>query len=350
MVTKVIKIIDDGAFLPRCPVGRRGKEMTAWYEARVEKFCATILAERKKIDFQVSSRGWCYLLESHGLRKDEFNACQKLINTCRKDGRLPLDICAEDEGRATYGLEQLDEEEVEDEANRAFATLDDWHESYIPFSFWRDRDVYVQMAVEKVDLRSLFEPVCRHFRVPFYNASGWSDINSRARAMQRFKEWERRGKRPVLLYCGDHDPGGLNISDFMDKNFNDLTGAVGWSPDDLTIDRFGLNFDFIEAQGLTWIDNLITSSGGNLASPTHSDHFKPYVQDYLHAYCERDADGNWLGRKVEANALVVRPDAGRALCRQAILKYVTEADVADYEAKLKEAREELRQEIASRSR
>ena len=59
------------------------------------------------------------------------------------------------------------------------------------------------------------------------------------------------GRQCVLLYCGDHDPGGLQISGLIRSNLADLSGAVGWSPERLTIDRFGLNHDFIEEQGLT---------------------------------------------------------------------------------------------------
>jgi hypothetical protein len=36
-------------------------------------------------------------------------------------------------------------------------------------------------------------------------------------------------------------------------------------------------------------------------------------------------------RKVEANALVVRPQAGRDLCRRAILQYVDDYAVAEYD-------------------
>jgi len=44
--------------------------------------------------------------------------------------------------------------------------------------------------------------------------------------MRRFKQWEARGKRPVLLYCGDHDPGGLLISDSLRSNIAELAKAV----------------------------------------------------------------------------------------------------------------------------
>ncbi len=339
-VTKIVTIHDDGEFLPRRPRGRPCPEVNEWYEARLEKFCETIIDINETLDFRVSSRGWCYILEDHGLLKGDFDAAQKLINDCRKKGLLPLDICAEDEGRATYGLQDIDEPEPEDEADRAFNSLRTWHRRYIPRSFWEDRDVYVEMAVEKVDLRSLFEPICRHFRVPIFNASGWADINSRAAMMERFKEQEDEGKKCVLLYCGDHDPGGLNISGFLHKNLDDLSDAVDWSPDDLTVERFGLDYDFIEAQGLTWIDNLETAGGKYpLDDPRHPDHQKPYVQDYL---------AQFGARKVEANALVVRPEAGRELCRNAILRHVSEEDVAADEAEVREARETLRRLIDGR--
>jgi hypothetical protein len=179
------------------------------------------------------------------------------------------------------------------------------HEQYVPTSFWDDLPVYLQMTVEKIDLKSLFDSVCAPYHLPLTNISGWNDINARAKIMRRFRHWESRGKRIILLHCGDHDPGGLQISSFLRSNMQDMSRSVGWSPDNLEIERFGLNADFIRRHRLTWIDNLITGSGGNLADPRHPDHFKPYVQNYIHEFG---------ARKVEANALVVRPEAGRKLC------------------------------------
>ena len=156
--------------------------------------------------------------------------------------------------------------------------------------------------------------------------------------MQRFRDMEAEGKQCVLLYCGDHDPGGLNISEFLRSNMEDLADAVGWEPDNLIIDRFGLNFDFIEKQGLTWIDNLKTGAKNKppLDDARHPDHKKPYVQNYLRCFG---------ARKVEANALVVRPDAGRELCHQAILKYLDAEDPRRYVAKLKPYRAQVQEAV-----
>jgi hypothetical protein len=208
------------------------------------------------------------------------------------------------------------------------------HLQYQPISFWDELDVYVELLVEKGDLRSLFAPIVTKYHIATANAGGWSDINGRAAMMDRFVKWEAKGKQCVLLYCGDHDPGGLNISSFLRANLEDLSGATGWHPEDLIIDRFGLNHDFIEAQGLTWIDNLETSAGERLDDPGHHDH---HVQDYLRRFG---------ARKVEANALVVRPDAGRRLCEDAILRYVPKGAVEAFAARLTEEQEQARQEIA----
>ncbi len=50
-------------------------------------------------------------------------------------------------------------------------------------------------------------------------------------------------------------------------------------------------------------------------------------------------------RKVEANVLVVRPEAGRELCRQTILQYLSADAPADYERKLEPHQIEVQSEI-----
>ena len=50
-------------------------------------------------------------------------------------------------------------------------------------------------------------------------------------------------------------------------------------------------------------------------------------------------------RKVEANVLVVRPDAGRELCRQAILQYLSDDTPAKYADKLKPLRNDVEAEV-----
>jgi hypothetical protein len=286
--------------LPHRGRGRLSEAEQRRYDDQLRQWCEAITEINSTLDFKVSSRGWCYLLEEHGLGKGDFDKAERLINTCRKNGLLPLDICCEDDGRQADHLESVDDDTPAEFAQSWIDyLLSHIHQTYCPISFWDRLDVYLQMTVEKIDLKSLFRSECKPFCIPLINISGWNDINSRVAIMRRFAYWEQRGKRCVLLHCGDHDPGGLHISEFLRSNMADLANAVGWSPDKLIIDRFGLNYDFIQRHRLTWIDNLITGSGDDLADRRHPDHFKSYVQNYLREFA---------ARKVEANALVVRPE------------------------------------------
>jgi hypothetical protein len=304
--------------LPKRAKGRPTAAQNTRFDLDLAAWCAGILEINSTLDFRVSSRGWCYILEEKGgLFKGDFDVAQARINDCRKSGLLPLAICCDDDGRAADGLEDLDAADVEQEATNVVNYVANAHHHYDPISFWETQPKYIETATEKIDLKSLFSRECRQFHIPITNISGWNDINSRAAMMRRFAYWEAKGKQCVLLYCGDHDPGGLQISGFLRSNFDDLTGAVGWSPEHLIIERFGLDYDFIVAQGLTWIENLETGSGKfPLDDPRHPDHRKPYVQSYLRQFG---------ARKCEAN---IDPDA-----------------IREYRERLADAREELRLEI-----
>jgi hypothetical protein len=329
--------------LPRLPRGRPTSSTLAAYDDELQRFCSLILEINSRLEFRVSSRGWCYQLEDYGLHKDRFDEAQDVMAECRRRRLLPIDIVAEDDARSFENLEQLDDDDPVAVAAALCLSVQNWHESYTPISFWDDKDVSLAMVVEKIDLKTLFSPICAEFCIPIANARGWSDLLLRWRILEMMRRHAAAGRRFVLLYCGDHDPAGLNISKSLRKNLADLLTHREWLQvmEHLTIDRFGLNADFIAEHNLTWIENLKTGSGGDLADPRHKDHKSEYVQSYLQKFG---------ARKVEANALVVRPEAGRKLCRYTLLKYLP-ADAPDsYRETLAPYREEVRKEIARQMR
>jgi hypothetical protein len=325
-----------GGLLPSRPRGRPGPEKEGAYVVGLLQFADLLKEIDSRVDFKMSSRGWCYVLENEGrISKGEFDRAQDIITECRKRGILPIDFTAEDEARLADNLEACDDPDPVRHAQVIAATLGRWQD-YAPVSFWDFQPVYIQMVVEKIDLKNLFLPVCREYHVPITNARGWSDLNLRVALMRRFKQHEEKGRRPVLLYCGDLDPPGLHIGDSLPDLLGELEQAVGWSPRNLTFDRFGLNEDFIEEHGLTWIDGLKTASGKDLGDPIHRHHGHDYVQEYIKQFGRR---------KVEANALVVRPEAGRQLCRDAITTYLDLDRIAEYEGALAERRARLREAL-----
>ena len=144
-------------------------------------------------DFPVSSRGWCYILEEHGLGKGDFDDAQSLMAECRRQRLLPMDIVAEDGARAFDNLEFIDDTSPEEEATDILERALRGPENYWPFSFWDDQDFYLEMLVEKVDLKTLFGPICNKFYIPIANARGWSDLNTRWAMLERIRDHAEGG-------------------------------------------------------------------------------------------------------------------------------------------------------------
>lgn len=290
------------------------------------------------IGFKVSSRGWGYILEQKGIiTKDQFDKVEALINRCRKRGLLPVDFVAEESSRAFHEIHHPTEatmhDHIESWLNAAYNCDDYYHPNW-----WDGEEYYIQMLVEKIDLVTLFQPICAEYHIPIANSKGWSSILQRAEYTNRFKAAEDKGLKCVLLYCGDHDPDGLRISDTIRKNLDDIAdiywidGDTGYDPQDLIIDRFGLNYDFIIQNKLTWIDNLITGSGKDLADPRHPNYNLPYNRLYR----------NKVGiRKCEANSVVIVPEMGRELCRKAIIKYLGADALRRFRAKKERVRDQI---------
>lgn len=286
---------------------------------RLKQFAELLEEMQSGIDFKVSSRGWCYLMEQAGyIDKSQFDKVDNNINKCRKEGLLPVDFVAEESSRAFSGVEYPTKGEIDDTLEWMLRDVLDGSKYFIP-DWWEGEEYYIQVLVEKIDLKTLFEPVCHKYHIPIANAKGWSSILQRAEYALRFKQAEENGLKCLLLYCGDHDADGLRISDTIRKNLEQISdihwsnGEMGYDPVDLRIERFGLNYDFILKNKYTWIDNLITGSGMDLSSPRHPNHNLPYVRDYIKK----------IGvRKCEANAIVTTPTVARKLMEDSILKYL----------------------------
>ncbi|MFX1515677.1 MAG: hypothetical protein ACFFC6_05165 [Promethearchaeota archaeon] len=274
----------------------------------MQQFAQYLMTIQSLIDFKLSSRGWCYQLEGlNAIHKGEFRRVQKLINTCRKQGYLPINFVAEDEGRKLQGDFPITEASPEE---FLFQKIDEVREVYRYYrsDYWESFDYYLIMLVEKVDLITLFEPICKEYNLKIANAKGWSSILQRAMIAEEFRMHEKEyNQQPVLLYFGDLDPYGLAISDQIRKNFNDIKIGTGWNPHNLMINRFGLNIEFVKQHQLTWIDNLYTGSGKK------ADRMNPIVAKYIEQYGVR---------KVEANAVVAKPNEARKLCRETIEYYL----------------------------
>jgi hypothetical protein len=341
--------------------GRVSLQRRLEYEDEMANFRAWMQATKRSLGFAPVSRSWLYLFEDAGIiTKGDFKKATDWLSKARKalDSNgcplIPLSLVANDTTRALDGVDVFDEEETpRDYINNLLRRITDSAKHYWPASYWKFQSYFPIIWVEKRDLIKLFEPAIPR-AVKRFAGKGWADINSRAEVLRLVMEARKNDLEPVILYCGDLDPVGVSISDNIRSNLADLVDAVvaeemdraghhasfrptladQCSVEDLEIVRFGLNEEFIEDNGLLWIDGLETSSGQDLADPNHNDHFKPHVQSYLDTYGPR---------KVEANALITRPEAAKELMEQALADYIDEEGVERWEAENERASQEATQ-------
>jgi hypothetical protein len=101
--------------LPRRKRGGQSAAAEAEFERVRDEWCQEIIRIADTMDYKIGARDWCYMLEVAGsLTKGEFDAAEKLISACRKDGRLPVDICCIDNGRPTANLKYVDRTTAKD--------------------------------------------------------------------------------------------------------------------------------------------------------------------------------------------------------------------------------------------
>lgn len=122
------------------------------------------------------------------------------------------------------------------------------------FDLWADQPNYVEVMVEKQALEGVLQPVCRSLDVPFTANKGYSSSSAMYEASKRFIERAEQGKELYVVYLGDHDPSGIDMSrdvldrlDLFIKTSMDRADEIG--PNELPaihVNRVALNMDQVE--------------------------------------------------------------------------------------------------------
>lgn len=86
------------------------------------------------------------------------------------------------------------------------------------FDLWQDQPNYVEVMVEKQALEGVLQPVCRSLDIPFTANKGYSSSSAMYEASKRFLKRAEQGKTLYVIYLGDHDPSGIDMSrDVLDR-------------------------------------------------------------------------------------------------------------------------------------
>jgi len=119
---------------------------------------------------------------------------------------------------------------------------------------WKDQPNHVEVMVEKQALEGVLIPVCERLGIRFTANKGFSSASTMYEAGKRLREYARQGKTPWILYLGDHDPSGSDMTRDVEDRLNLFAGRR------VLVDRLALNMDQIQSLNLPPAPAKITDS------------------------------------------------------------------------------------------
>lgn len=83
---------------------------------------------------------------------------------------------------------------------------------------WEEQPHHVEVMVEKQALEGILIPVCRELDIVFSANKGYTSTTVFKEAGDRLRDAFDAGKEGVVLYLGDHDPSGIDMTrDAIDR-------------------------------------------------------------------------------------------------------------------------------------
>ena len=101
---------------------------------------------------------------------------------------------------------------------------------------WKDQTYHVEVMVEKQALEGVLVPVCRRLDVAFTANKGYSSSSSLHEIGARLNDAISDNKKVVVIYLGDHDPSGIDMTrDVLDR-LRLFSSVSCWSSDTRAIE------------------------------------------------------------------------------------------------------------------
>lgn len=159
---------------------------------------------------------------------------------------------------------------------------------------WADQSWHVEVMVEKDALSGVVGPVCRQLDIAYTANKGYSSSSAMYEAGKRLADRHMQGKNIMVVYLGDHDPSGIDMTRDITERlmmYADLDGQI-------EVERVALNYDQIEV--LRPPENPAKTTDSRAAA---------YIRQFGHSSWELDAiEPNELARLIEGQVLAVRDD------------------------------------------
>lgn len=212
------------------------KKFSEGNAALIEK-ANVILAEYRAQGYRLSLRQLYYQMVSRDMipnNPKEYKHLGEVVSDARLAGLIDWDMI-EDRGRDYTAPQHWDA--PEDIIHAAWASY--------RIDKWANQPLHVEVMVEKDALSGVLEPVAHGLDIGFTANKGYSSSSALYEASKRILGKVRGGKDIVVLYFGDHDPSGIDMTrDIRDRLDLFTRGRVN-----LDVKRLALNMDQVLQYG-----------------------------------------------------------------------------------------------------
>lgn len=216
------------------------EDLIAYRKYRPQAGARTVIEQANQIIADAEADGWhsmtlrqlYYQFVSRGFIPNavsEYKRLGRIVTDARYGGLIGW-RSIEDAGRNSYHFPE----------NPTAEQVLNGIEYKLSIDPWADQDTYVEVWVEKQALEATIARPAGRLNTPYMACKGYLSASEAWRASLRYQRAIAKGKNPVLLHLGDHDPSGIDMTrDNADRLAEFLGGRI-------EVRRIALNMDQVE--------------------------------------------------------------------------------------------------------
>ena len=201
----------------------------------IVNYANAIIREYQDAGYRITLRQLYYQFVSRNLVENNMKSYQR-INTAMAKGRMS-------------GM--IDWDAIEDRT-RNLISLPHWHgpqniieacAAQYHIDLWQDQARRVEVWIEKDALVGVIEKTCQHWDCAYMSCRGYTSLSEMHKAATRISDANEQGYDYVILYAGDHDPSGSDMSRDIQDRLNSFRA-------DFEFVRIALNMEQVKAHQL----------------------------------------------------------------------------------------------------
>lgn len=214
---------------------------------RIIEHANYLLADMQEGGFAVTLRSLYYMFVGEerwfSNTLQSYKRFGSIISDARRAGRIDWDLL-EDRVREVKKLSHW---------SSPYDIMDSVCDQYRE-NLWRGQETRVHLRVEKDTINGIIQPVCERWRVPYVACRGNTSDSEAYAAGKLFQQQINAGLYPVVLYVGDHDPSG------MDMTRDNIERLAMFAGEEIEVRRIALNYDQVAEHRLPGNPAKITDS------------------------------------------------------------------------------------------